>query len=243
MITLTTDLGYEDHYVGVMKGVILKINPNTRIVDISHNVRKHDVRHASYILNAIIDYFENAVHVFVVDPGVGTGRKEIVAKLDKGYYVGPDNGILTLVEERVKEVYEINMKAKSKTFHGRDVFAPVAAHIASGNMKYLRKTDNFIRYQIQKPEKKGDKILGEIIHIDHFGNIITNIPQELVGNPKKILLYGMNLDFKETYAMGKKGELISLINSENLLEFAINKGEANRILNLNVGDKIEIMVE
>ncbi len=243
MITLTTDLGYEDHYVGVMKGVILRINPEAKIVDICHNVRKHDVRHASYILNAIIDYFKNGIHVFVVDPGVGTRRRGIVAKLDNGYYIGPDNGILTLVEERVKEVYEITLEGKSKTFHGRDIFAPMAAYIALGNMKYMKKAEGFIKYKIQKPERKGNKIIGEIIHIDHFGNIITNIPSEIVGKPSRILLYGMNLEFKESYGFAKKGELISLINSENFLEIAINQGEANEMLNFNVGDKIEIQIE
>ena len=243
MITLTTDLGYEDHYVGVMKGVILRMNPKAIIVDICHNVRKHNIRHASYILHSIIDYFENGIHVFVVDPGVGTKRKGIVAKLDNGYYVGPDNGILTLVEERVKEVYEITLEGKSKTFHGRDLFAPMAAYIASGNMNYMKKVDDFIKYDIQKPERKKNKITGEIIHIDHFGNIITNIPSEMIGKPKRMVLYGMKLDFKESYGFAKKGELITLINSENFLEIAINQGEANKILSFNVGDKIEMEIE
>ena len=243
MITITTDLGYEDHYVGVMKGVILKINPEARIVDICHNVKKHNVRHASYILNAMIDYFPEAIHIFVVDPGVGTRRKGIVAKLDNGYYVGPDNGILTLVEDRVNGIYEITMKEISKTFHGRDIFAPMAAYLSLGKKKYLKKVDNFVRYELQKPKREGNRLIGEIIHIDHFGNIITNIPSQMVGNPKNIVLYGMKLDFKETYGDAKKGELITLINSENFLEIAVNKGEASKMLNFSVGDKIEMIIE
>lgn len=243
MITLTTDFGYQDHYVAVMKAVIFSINPNARVVDITHGVRKHDVRHAAYILRSILPYFPNAVHVFVVDPGVGTSRRCIAAKLQKGWFVGPDNGILTLVQRKVKEIYEIDIRGKSTTFHGRDIFAPAAARIDMGDYSFLKKVKNFIKFPYQEPRKDGNKIYGEIIHIDHFGNIITNIPQEMIGSPEYIILNDKKLRFLPAYGFAKKNELIALINSEELLEFGVNMGSASSSLNLKPGDKIEIIVD
>ena len=242
MITISTDFGYEDHYVGVMKGVIYQINPSALIVDITHGIRRHDIRHASYVLRSIIDYFTNSVHLFVVDPGVGTSRRGIVARLDNGYFVGPDNGILTLVKDRVKKIWEITMKGDSTTFHGRDVFAPIAAWIDMGKFKNLRETDNFYSYELIEPKKEGRKIVGEIIHIDHFGNVITNILPDMVGNVKFIKYKNYRMTFLPSYGFAKKGELIALINSEKFLEFAINQGSAFNELKLKPSDKIEIEV-
>ncbi len=242
VITIATDFGYQDHYPGVMKGVILSINPEAIIVDITHGIKRHDVRHASYVLRAIIDYFKNAVHLFVVDPGVGTSRRGIVAKLDNGYFVGPDNGILTLVRHRVEEVWEITLQGKSTTFHGRDVFSPIAAYIDMGKFKYLKKTENFITYDLNEPKKINGKITAEIIHVDHFGNVITNVPAEMVRGVKKIKWKNFDLELKPSYGYAPKGELIALINSEDFLEFAVNQGSAQKKTGLNVGDKIEFEI-
>lgn len=243
MITLTTDFGYQDHYVAVMKAVILSINPNAKVVDITHGVRKHDIRHAAYILKSILPYFPNAVHVFVIDPGVGTSRRCIAAKLESGWFVGPDNGILTLVQKKVKETYEIEIEGKSTTFHGRDIFAPAAARIDMGDLGFLRKLKDFIRFPYQEARKYGNKIYGEIIHIDHFGNIITNIPRKVLGTPKYVVLNGRKLRFLPSYGFAEKNELIALINSEEFLEFGVNMGSASSSLNLKPGDKIEIIVD
>lgn len=240
MITISTDFGYEDHYVGVMKGVIYNINPQAIIVDITHGIRRHDVRHASYILRSIIDYFSNSVHLFVVDPGVGTSRRGIVAKLDNGYYVGPDNGILTLVKHRVEKVWEITLKASSTTFHGRDIFAPIAAKVDMHEFQNLREIDDFYSYELIEPKKERGKIVGEIIHVDHFGNVITNIPSDMIQNVKIVRWKNYVMRFVPSYGFAKKGELIALINSENFLEFAVNQGSAFNNLKLKIGDKIEI---
>ena len=243
MITLTTDFGYKDHYVSVMKGVILKINPNARIVDITHNVERHSIRHAAYILNAILPYFPPAVHVFVVDPGVGTERRGIAARIEDSWYVGPDNGILTYVAHKVSEVYELEIEPESTTFHGRDVFAPAAAYIDMGNFEILKEIKNFETFEYTKAKREGEKILGEIIHIDHFGNVITNVPKEMVKDAKKVEVIGKELRFLPSYGYAKKGELIALVNSENFLEFAVNQGDASKRLALEVGDKVEIVVQ
>ncbi len=243
MITLTTDFGYSDHYAGVMKGAILKINPTANIVDITHGVKRHSIRHASYILMSILDYFpENSIHVFVIDPGVGTDRKGIVAKMDRGYYVGPDNGILTLVKSRVQEVYEIKDRVNTSTFDGRDVFAPVAAELDMGIFTSLVKTDSFITYPLQNPVCSEEKLIGEVIHIDHFGNVITNIPKKCVKEGKVLHVEGFTMNVKHAYANAQKGELLALINSEDLLEFAVNQGSASELMKMDVGDKIEIKI-
>ncbi len=240
MITLSTDFGYEDHYVAVMKAVIYGINPDAKIVDITHGIQRHSIMHAAYVLRCIYPYFGNAIHVFVVDPGVGTARKGIAAKLKHGWFVGPDNGILTLIQGEVEKVYEIELPARSATFHGRDIFAPAAARIDMGQKDFLREIDSFITFPYQKPEREGDAIRGEIIHVDHFGNVITNIPKEMVGNPNKIILNKKEIPFKRAYGLARKGELIALINSEGLLEFGVNMGSAQEILKLKPGDRIKV---
>ena len=242
MITISTDFGYEDHYVGVMKGVIYGINPRALIVDITHGIKRHDVRHASYILRSIIDYFPESVHVFVVDPGVGTSRRGIVAKLDRGYFVGPDNGILTLVKDRVEKVWEITMRGESMTFHGRDIFAPMAAWVDIGEFKNLREINDFHTYTITEPKREGGNIVGEVIHIDRFGNVITNILPDMIEDAKTVKWKNYEMKIVLSYGFAKKGELIALINSENFLEFAINQGSASEKLNLKPGDKILIEI-
>ncbi len=243
MITVTTDFGYQDHYVGVMKGVILGINPRATIVDVTHGVRRHDVRHASYVLRAILDYFpEGTVHLFVVDPGVGTDRRGIVAELDRGFFVGPDNGILTLVKSRVKRVYLITLQAGNPTFHGRDIFAPTAARVDMGDFSHLERIDDFLAYDVLEPQRDGDIIRAEILHVDHFGNVITNIPRDMVNSVQYVELHGMKIRRVRTYGEAEVGELITLVNSEDLLEFAVNQGSAEKRLNLMPGDRIEIKI-
>ncbi len=243
MITLTTDFGYKDHYVGVMKGVILGINPKASIVDITHNVERHSVRHAAYILHSILPYFINATHLFVVDPGVGTSRRGIVAKIGGSWYVGPDNGILTYVADSVEKIYQIMIEPKSTTFHGRDVFAPAAAYVDVGNLDMLQEVKGFETFEYTKPRRDGDFVQGEVIHIDRFGNVITNIPDHMVSDAKVIKVKDRKLRFLPSYGFAQKGELIALIDSENFLEFAVNQGAASELLPLKVGDKIEMEIQ
>ncbi len=243
MITITTDFGYEDHYAGVMKGVIKKINPKAEIVDITHGIKRHDIRHGSYVLRSIIDYFPaGTVHLLVIDPGVGTARRGIVAELDAGYFVGPDNGLLSLVKNRVRKVYKITKRAEKATFHGRDIFAPIAAKIDQGIFDELEQVENFETYTIQGPRRTNNEIIGEIIHVDHFGNVITNIPKNLVGRVSKIEFEDNIIKFVASYGHAKEKELISLINSEDLLELAVNKGSAKDVLAIKTGDRIKIKI-
>ncbi|NPA75938.1 MAG: SAM-dependent chlorinase/fluorinase [Euryarchaeota archaeon] len=244
MITLTTDFGYSDHYVGAMKGVILSIDPNVRIVDITHGVRRHDIRHAAYVLRSVVDYFpEHTVHLFVVDPGVGTSRNGIVARLERGYFVGPDNGILTLISERVKRVWRINIKPQSATFHGRDVFAPAAARVHSGDFSELEDIGYFEKFDMINPELQDKTLVGEILHIDHFGNVITNIPASMVPSFSQAEVFGVSVPYVETYANVPQGEAALLINSENYLELSINQGSAAKKFGVQVGDKIKIQIK
>jgi S-adenosylmethionine hydrolase len=243
MITLTTDFGYEDHYVAAMKAVIYGINPHAKIIDVTHGVKRHSIRHAAYVLNALLPYFKEAVHVFVVDPGVGTERKSIAVKIGDSWYVGPDNGIVTYVADRIDKIFEIIIQPKSTTFHGRDVFAPAAAYIDMGNFEYLEEIDSVHLFSYFKPRREGNVLEGEIIHIDVFGNVITNIPWEMVKDAKKIKLLDRFIRIVPSYGHAHPDELIALVNSENFLEFAINQGDASSILPFEVGDKISIEIQ
>ena len=246
-ITVITDFGYQDHYPGAMKLKILEIYPEARVVDITHGVRKHDVRHASYVLNATYRLGIKAVHLVVVDPGVGGTRECLAIELKNGFAVLPNNGIITPLNEEIVEVYEIPVSENaSKTFHGRDVFAPAAAKIAKG-FEPRELWNKFPREKLitfKQPLKKGKEIEGEIFHIDHFGNVITNIPAELVdfkiGDVLNVRISGKKFlaRFVRSYAEGKEGEILSLINSENFLEFALNRASARNVIKATPGDVI-----
>ena len=242
MITLTTDFGYQDHYVAVMKAIIYQINPNAKIVDITHGVQRHSIRHAAYILRCILPYFENAVHVSVIDPGVGTERRSIAAKLTTGWFVGPDNGILTLVKDEVEEVYEIEIGVKSNTFHGRDIFAPAAARIDLGDISFLHRIEDFVTFPYGEAKRKNSEIEAYVIHVDHFGNVITNVPADMVRDAREINFGEKTFRFLKSYGYASPKELIALINSENLLEFGVNQGSAWERLRLSPGDKITLKI-
>ena len=195
VISLMTDFGIKDGNVGVMKGVIWSICPQAQISDLSHKIAAQNVREASLVLFRSATYFsENAVHVVVVDPGVGTARRPMAARLGNQFYVGPDNGTITqLLEYSEKQGWpcefvhlnkpEFWLSTISHVFHGRDIFAPVAAHIASGVLlKQMGDPfDNPVRLVLPKPQKTSTGWIGEIIHIDHFGNLASNIRLEDLG--------------------------------------------------------------
>lgn len=192
IITLMTDFGIKDGNVGVMKGVILGIAPQAQIVDLSHMITRQNVQEATLILARSAPYFpDGSIHVVVVDPGVGTARRPIAARLGRQYFVGPDNGLLTLWLERVEAAGEETefvhldrceywLSDVSHVFHGRDIFAPAAAHLANG--KALRElgspVSDPLRLPFPRPERQGNTLYGEIIHVDHFGNAASNIRVE-----------------------------------------------------------------
>jgi S-adenosylmethionine hydrolase len=256
IITLLTDFGTKDHYVASMKGVILKINPQCTLVDITHHVNPHDIREGAFILANTYSHFPiGTIHLSVVDPGVGGKRKPILLVTQNYFFVGPDNGLFTLVaqREKVKQVVVLTQKKYflpkvSKTFHGRDLFAPVAAHLSLGikptalgyEINSLEKTG------FQKPIVREGKLLGEILHIDTFGNLVSNIDKEkfsrFIRGCPFVLRGGRKTihSLKNGYWEGKKGELIALLGSSGLLEISVIEGNAQKELKVKRGDPIWI---
>jgi hypothetical protein len=250
IVTLTTDFGASE-YVGAMKGVILSIAPDIKVVDITHGIRSFDVRHAAYVVKSVCPYFpRGSIHVVVVDPGVGTRRRGIAIKTRDYYYVGPDNGVFTFVQD-IERVVELRLKPRSWTFHGRDVFAPVAARLAKGEPldSFGEEVEDIVRLPIGEPQEKGGAIRGEVLCVDVFGNVITNIPRSLLaraninyGGRIRVKLKGRELEmpFMQSYGFVREGELLALIGSEGYLEIAVNRGSASERLRVAGGEKVEI---
>jgi hypothetical protein len=257
IITLTTDFGLKDPYVAEMKAVILGISPNATIVDISHEIEKFNIRMGAYVLASASPYFpKNTIHVTVVDPGVGTKRRPILIQTKRSFYVGPDNGVLTLAAKAqcIKHVYEISnrkliMPKISCTFHGRDVFAPAAAHLANGTSpaKFGPKIDRIVTPKFAKIIKEKDKLIGEVVHIDGFGNIITNFGQEElksinIKDAVNVKLKNIKIKLKlcKFYAEVKPQKPLAIIGSHNLLEISTNQGNAAQTFKMKSGDKITL---
>jgi len=250
IITLTTDFGASE-YVGAMKGVILSIAPEARVVDITHGIRSFDIRHAAYVVKSVTPYFpKGSVHLVVVDPGVGTSRRGIVIETEDYYYVGPDNGVFTFVRG-IERAVELRLKARSKTFHGRDVFAPVAARLAKGEdiASFGDEIEEIVRLPIEEAKLHGKAIVGEVLCVDAFGNVITNIEEPLLRKAKinygdriRVRIGGRELEmpFLESYGFARRGELLALVGSEGHLEIAVNQGNASERLSLKGGEKVEI---
>ncbi len=245
IITLTTDFG-SGEYVAAMNGVIYSICPDINIVDITHDIEKFNVRQAAASIFVSCPHFpEGTVHVVVVDPGVGTGRRGVIVETAKHYYVGPDNGVFSLVED-ISKVFEIKAPPKSSTFHGRDVFAPIAAKLACGESpnEFGDESEGIARV-IGKPKVKDGAITGEVIYVDAFGNIITNIIETgglKYGSTMTVEISGRtkNARFVESYGFANEGELICLIGSSGFLEIAINQGDAGKLLDVKSGGKLVI---
>ncbi|MCA9729234.1 MAG: SAM-dependent chlorinase/fluorinase [Candidatus Eisenbacteria bacterium] len=258
VITLTTDFGLEDSYVGTMKGVILGIFPAARIIDITHQVNPQDTLEASLILENAYPYFpDGTIHVAVVDPGVGTSRRPIVVVTPDHVFVGPDNGTFTRIFEahEIEAVHEISneefmLANVSHTFHGRDVFAPAAAHLAIG-----RRPEDFgavvrdpRQSEIPVPRMYPDQICGEVIYIDNFGNVITNISRRqfdaTVGSHgMRIRINGKQIDVvHRTYQDTEPGSALALFGSNDLLEIAVAGGRADRRIGAGKGDTVIVDV-
>lgn len=258
-IALISDLGNEDYFVGAMKGVILSINPDAKIMDITHQVPKHDVRTASFILtNAAETFPEKSIFVAVIDPGVGTERECILLETKNELrFIGPDNGVFTLVAERfgVKEIRKISnkdlMKSEiSSTFHGRDVMAPVGAHLSLGvkSSKVGPEIQDLKLLDIEKPEMEGDEINGQVINVDDFGNIVTNIEADLVkelgelGTVFKIKIgeQEFSAPFAQAFDEVQRGESLCYIGSSNSLEIGKNQGDLAAEIGAKRNNKVNI---
>jgi S-adenosylmethionine hydrolase len=261
IITLTTDFGLKDGNVGVMKGVILGIAPRIHIVDISHFISPQNVREAALILLRSASYFPpKTIHVVVVDPGVGTARRPIAAQLGAQRFVGPDNGILTMlldfVEKRGWPTEFVHLDQPqfwlpevSPVFHGRDIFAPVAAYLANGKALAALGTpiNDPVRLMLPRLERTPTGWRGEIIHIDHFGNLASNIRLEHLleqsTTPEKITVRLCGIEIRglvKTFGERAPGELAALFGSTGNLIVSVVNGSAAQTLNAKVGDLFEV---
>jgi hypothetical protein len=257
IITLTTDFGLRDPYVAEMKAVILKISPNARIVDITHQIDKFNIRMGAYMLAAAAPYFpKGTIHVAVIDPGVGTQRKDIIIQTKQDYFIGPDNGVLALAakSQGIMHVYRIEnpkfmLPEVSNTFHGRDVFAPAAAHLANGvsPSEFGAEIHKIVVPKFAKITRRKDTLAGEVIHIDGFGNIITNLREkelESLGVKKTVNLKLKNtrlkLKFCKAYVEVDARQPLVIIGSHNFLEVSINQGNAAEKFQIRVGDKVAL---
>jgi len=259
VVTLLTDFGERDYFVASMKGVILNINPQARIVDLSHQVRPQQVDEAAYLLKSCYRYFpEGTVHVVVVDPGVGSARRPLLVTSSRYYFVAPDNGVLTdvLQEEVSVEVREIENKqyrldAEGATFDGRDLFAPAAAWLTRGQPpgSYGRLIRDYVRLSSQEPAWEGQALVGRIIYVDHFGNLISNVTplhlKEVQGKLRRsrvtIRVGGTVIEgLTSHYAEGSPDAPQALINSNGQLEVFVKEGSAAEWLKLGRGERIEV---
>ena len=240
-----------------MKAVILTICPNATIVDITHEIEKFNIRMGAYVLSSAALYFpEGTIHVAVVDPGVGTRRRPVLIQTQQGFFVGPDNGLLILAAEHqgIKSVHEITnlqliLPRVSSTFHGRDVFAPAAAHLANGvhPTEFGREIRDAVKPEFTKATLRKDGLVGEVLHVDNFGNIITNIGEKEIASIRTKDVVNVELSNKKwklklckAYGEAKPQEPLALIGSHNYLEIAINQGNAAAEFKTKPGDKIKI---
>ncbi|MFQ6108041.1 MAG: S-adenosyl-l-methionine hydroxide adenosyltransferase family protein [Candidatus Aminicenantales bacterium] len=260
IIALMTDFGEDDFFVASLKGTILKICPAARIIDITHRVRSFDPQSAGFVLFACYRYFpERTIFLVIVDPGVGTSRKILLAQTGKYFFIAPDNGLLTLALER-EEIQ--NMRAvenekyflpqRSRTFEGRDKMAPAAAHLARGVSvdEFGPEVRDFKKLRLKKAGAKEGEISGHILYTDKFGNLITNIPGEVLHSLRNehkekipcLQVKGMEVHrCGESYAAVKKGELLFLVGSLGLVEIAAREDSASRRIRAKPGDPVRII--
>jgi S-adenosyl-L-methionine hydrolase (adenosine-forming) len=247
IITLTTDFGLSDPFVGIMKGVILGIAPNARLVDISHDIGSYDIVEAAFLIQTAYRYFpEGTVHVVVVDPGVGSARRPIAAVSYGQVFVAPDNGVLSTVFE--SEVYHIEnrsffLNSVSRTFHGRDIFAPVAANLARGAPieSVGPRILDFVKIPMPRPKPKGHKLIGTVLRIDKFGNIITNLQRGDLASDFRIRVAGLDITrLRATFSEAEPGEFFALEGSTGFIELALNQGSAADRLKVRRGAEIEV---
>lgn len=257
IITLTTDFGWSDYFVGAMKGVILQINPDVKIVDITHDIPAHNILAGALVLKEAWRSFPpNTIHLGVVDPGVGTNRKIILAKYSNQLFLVPDNGLITMIHQFTMPT-QVNLVSNrslfcqpvSSTFHGRDIFAPVAAHLS----KKVKPDEVGPRIDILKlleipyPHQAEGKMKGQIIHIDRFGNLMTNITAEHLSSLGKPA-YNLNVWFKEkpissireTFGNVEPNQMLAYIGSAGFLVIAVNQSRADTVLHGRVNDVVVV---
>jgi len=254
MITLTTDFGLEDSYVAEMKGVILSINAYVNLIDVSHGVKKFDIRMGAFTLASAAPYFpKDTVHLAVVDPGVGTQRRAVLVQTKQAFFVGPDNGLLMLAAKNqgIEHIYELlnsmyRLPKISSTFHGRDIFAPAAAYLDKGvkPLEFGPEITDPVTPKFAAATRNNTSLCGEVLHIDGFGNIITNITEKEISKVKtvkaKLAECSLEVVFAKTYDEVKPKDLVALVGSHGFLEIALNQGSAAEKFNVHSGDAVTI---
>ena len=255
VITLTTDFGARDWFVGTMKGVMIRIQPRATLVDITHEVPAGEIRGGAFALAAAWRFFpKGTVHVAVVDPGVGSARRAIAVQTAEYCFVGPDNGVLSwaLAKEKVRAIHVLENEAYclrpvSQTFHGRDVFAPVAAHLSRGvPIKKLGPAlRDFVRLAWPEPRKLRGCVQGEVVYIDHFGNGITNLEAGMLRGSKRGVCEvragrRRRCPVKLFYQAVPLGSPVTVPGSSGFLEVAVNGGSAEKALGLKVGTRVRL---
>ncbi len=254
LITLTTDLGTGDWFVGAMKGVMISVSGRNRIMDISHDIPPGDIMAGAFTLAQSYRYYPpKTIHVAIVDPGVGSDRPAIAVQTANFIFIGPDNGVLSLAlaKETVEGIHRIEnedlfCKPVSRTFHGRDVFAPVAAHLGREAAVHDvgPAVKNLVRLPFPSVQIQGDLLIGEVIHIDRFGNGVTNLPADSVESsaaPREVVLQdGSHCPVAEYYSAIANGDPVAVVGSSDCLEIAVNGGRASERLGLKVGSPVSL---
>lgn len=261
IITLTTDYGTNDHLVGALKGVILKINPSVTIVDITHNIAPFDLLDGALAIGSVYSYFPpKTIHLVVVDPGVGTERRPLLVSGQNQYFVAPDNGVLSVIYEREQQnliVRHANaehyyLQPVSKTFHGRDIFAPIAAWLSKGwqTASMGEEISDYKRFALPRPKEADGVVKGIVLRADAFGNLVTNFREEdlpessrSAGAIKLQVGNHMVTRLVDTFASGNNGEPIAYFGSSGFLEIAVNKGNASRTLGIGRGTPVALTKE
>ncbi|MGL5063598.1 MAG: SAM hydrolase/SAM-dependent halogenase family protein [Microcoleus sp.] len=258
MITLLTDFGLSDVYVGVMKGTIARVNPDLKIIDLTHEIPPQNIVAGRFCLMNSVAYFPTGtVHIAVVDPGVGSRRRGIAIQCGNCFLVGPDNGLFSGVLSRESAIAAVELTNSkywrsaqpSTTFHGRDIFAAAGAHLANGvaltDLGESIDPNSLVQLQIPNCTVTPTGIAGYIQYIDRFGNLITNIPKELLAGKHWSVAIGRisdlpNIPSGQTYSNTKPGDLIAIVGSDGWLEIAVNGGSARSILQLEIGDLVQL---
>jgi S-adenosylmethionine hydrolase len=252
IITLTTDFGTRDGYSGAVKGVIKRINPDAEVVDITHQIEPFDVLSAAITLNNFYRYFPpGSIHLVVVDPGVGSQRQPLLLKSEDFYFVGPDNGIFSFVyqSERLTEMVHLTNKEYflaelSGTFHARDVFAPVAAYLSLGvdPKEFGQTAKEFIKLILPEPRYAKKMLSGQIIHIDGFGNLVTNISADLLKRKVTKIVVGRReiKRIARSYFDIPVKQVGALVGSSGFLEIAANQQSAQKILKSKIGTSVKV---
>lgn len=278
LITLTTDFGTRDGFVGVMKGVILGINPNLTLVDITHDIEPQNIAQGAFVLANAVPYFPpDTIHLVVVDPGVGSARRALAAQVGETFFVAPDNGVLSFVLRpfdfaqgfvvsaqpngkpsssvvRPSSIHVVHLTNTayflprvSSTFHGRDIFAPVAAHLSLGvPLDALgARVDDWVQLPLERATRRDDQIIGRVVYIDRFGNAITNIGEEMLeglDHAQLVVRIGAYTlrGIHTTYANASQGEPLALVSSSWHVEIAVREGNAAQALGIRVGDMVSI---